>query len=156
MNFNECFIKHFPEHTILNYTKKSYEEIIIGLLVCLKDDKLLIYMKRRPNNEKYFLDIEKENNIKDIKLICINKDDYYYVTWDLTERVESTVKYFKNGINKDKGCIICYDPQDLNNGLTCSVCANWMCNSCVNSLISKKCPICRHNKYILSIGYRDN
>ena len=156
MNFNECFVKHFPGYTILNYTKKSESEIYNGILYCLIDDKLLIYMKRSPKTENYFLAIEKENNVKDIKIICINKDDYYYASWDLTDRVEITVKYFKNSINKDKCCVVCYDDYDMSNGVTCSICSNWLCNSCINSLISKKCPICRSNDYIRSIGYKDN
>lgn len=156
MNLNECFIKHFPEYTILNYTKKSESEIFKGILDCLKDDKLLIYMKRRPNNENYFLDIEKKNNVEDIKLICMNKDDYYYVSWNLTGNVESSIKWFKKCINKDKSCVICYDDHDANSGLTCSICINWMCNNCVNNLINKQCPICRSNNYMPSIGYNDN
>jgi len=156
MNLNECFIKHFPEYTILNYTKKSEPEIYNGILYCLIDDKLLIYMKRSPKTENYFLAIEKENNVKDIKLICINKDDYYYVSWDLTDRVEPTVKYFKNSINKDKGCVVCYDDHNANSGITCSICINWMCNNCINNLINKQCPICRSNNYMPSTGYKDN
>jgi len=156
MNLNECFIKHFPNYTILNYTKKSEPEIYNGILYCLIDDKLLIYMKRSPKTENYFLAIEKENNVKDIKLICLNKDDYFYVSWDLTDRVEPTVKYFKNSINKDKSCVVCYDDHDLNSGINCSICINWMCNNCIKNLINKQCPICRSNNYMPSIGYKDN
>jgi hypothetical protein len=160
MNLNDCFKKHFPEYTILNYTKKLESEIYNGILYCLIDHKLLIYMKRSPNTENYFLGIEKENNVKDIKLICINKDNYYYVSWDLTGRVEATVKYFKNSIfcesNSENCCIVCYDDYNVNSGLTCSICINWLCNSCVNNLINKNCPICRSNNYMPSIGYKDN
>ena len=155
MNINDCLKKHFPNHTVLNYSRKSVEEIREGIRKCHLDDKFLLYLFPRQINFPIFNHFMMESGCV-IHMLVFNKDDYYYLGWDVKNNIESSVRYIKNNINKDKECSICYSEHIENNGLCCSTCCGWMCTDCSfkTDLFSNdgiiRCPLCRQTKFFPS------
>ena len=152
MNISDCLKKHFPNHTVLNYSRKSVQEVTEGVNKCHSDDKFLLYLFPREINIPIFNHFMMETKCR-IQMLVFNKDDYYYLDWDVKNNVESSVRFIKNSINKDKECCICYSEHILNNGVCCITCSGWMCTDCTfkTHLFSNdsivRCPLCRQTNF---------
>ena len=153
MDIETLIKKIFPTYKIYNATDKTEEQIKKIIKICLSVDNLIVFTFKNDKNSSFFKTYET-NHERKIVVIFFNKDDYIYFENDKdetneVESFEEHVRAFKNFIEDNHYCYICYEKfeSDKKNIATCGKCGSSFCYKCIINMVNINdniiCPMCK-------------
>ena len=134
----------FPNYKITDASNRTNDEIIKISSICILKKDILVVIERNSKNNDYFDMIEMLEDIKHkkTKYIMLNDDNYYYNS----SLSNSFILHVKRKLDGENECPICFEES---NGkyFVCSQCASICCVRCFSKCESKRCAICRCNRF---------
>ena len=134
----------FPNYKITDASNRTNDEIIKISSICMLKKDILVVIERNSKNNDYFDMIEmlEDINHKKTKYILLNDDNYYYNS----SLSNSFILHVKRKLDGENECPICFEES---NGkyFVCSQCASICCVRCFSKCESKRCAICRYNRF---------
>ena len=152
MNIESLIKKYFPTYKIYDASYKSDKQIKKIIEICLSVDNLIVFILRNDKNSNFFKTFETNHKLKEnIGIMFFNKDNCrYFENKDIKEEsIDGIIRYFKNFIEYNNNCCICYEEFDCEkrNTLLCGKCGSSYCTKCLLNIAVRNdnvvCPVCK-------------
>ena len=111
---------------------------------------LVAFIIRTNENSKLFKSYEKKKNLNyELNLLFFNQEHFLYFQINDEKYYEIVVRFLKQHIKGEVGCIVCYEKFDgyANKLRICDKCGVSICRKCIVHMycnqIKMKFPVCR-------------